>query len=427
MNQIIPGRISNSSNSIHIWGAGFSGLIIGYYLKKNGFQVTLYEKSNRVGGKIKTKKTPYGLAETGANAIYLNEDCRDLISELNLTPYPVSNKLKKLILINGKPRRAIQFSLLTKGLLNVYKKPPLISEGLTVADFFRPLLGDEVIENVLSPALGGIYATPSDKLHFKSVFESTQDKAQFSSYWEFLKQIIFNKKQKTKNEIKGSISFEGGMQVLINKLHDELKDNIRLNYNKAFSLKENTIICTDAANASVLLKDFRPNLSTELSRIKYQSLSSVTVFLKREIKSLHRAFGIVIPLGTNFHSIGIVNNKASFPINNQNVFAYTLISKKKLSEKEIFGDLKSLHFDFVPEDLEHVENSFWDQAIPIYDLQRYLSIKKIHELMRDEDGLAIFGNYVSGISLRQMVSLAKNFAEASSIQKKIHKDISDSN
>jgi hypothetical protein len=36
--------------------------------------------------------------------------------------------------------------------------------------------------------------------------------------------------------------------------------------------------------------------------------------------------------------------------------------------------------------------------------------KKLHQLARKEENLAIFGNYAAGISLREMISAAKNFA-----------------
>jgi protoporphyrinogen oxidase len=109
-------------------------------------------------------------------------------------------------------------------------------------------------------------------------------------------------------------------------------------------------------------------------------------------------------------SIGVVNNKAVFPINNSNVYSYTLISKQRMEESDISSDLKILNHDFVPEDIEHTESHYWEKAIPIYDLQRYLSIKKIDEILSKNEGLVLFGNYVNGISLREMITLSKNLA-----------------
>lgn len=406
----IIGKINPESKHVTIWGAGFSGLILGYYLKDQGYDVTIYEKSNKVGGKIQTKRTGAGLAEKGANALYLNQDGLELLKELKLEPIPAAKKLRRLLMINGKPKRPFQFSLFSKIATNIHRKPPLISDGLTVADFFRPLLGPENVEHYLSPVLGGIYATSADQLHFKAVFPQVGKKNQFDSYWSFVKMMVKLQKSNPKLEVSGTVSFEGGMQTLINRLADSLKSNIKLNCKETFKLKGNTVICTDATNAAELLKELRPSISSELGRIQYRPLSSSTVFLKREIKSLHKSFGVLIPLDNVYNSIGVINNKAIFPANNENVSSYTFISPKNLTDEEILQDLILLSSDITSEDIVHIETTFWDKALPIYDLQLYLSVKKLHQLAYNETNLAIFGNYVAGISLREMITAAKNFS-----------------
>jgi oxygen-dependent protoporphyrinogen oxidase len=415
MKQVI-GKINPKEKNVHIWGAGFSGLVLGYYLKREGFKVSIYETSDKIGGKIGTNKTFAGPVELGANAFYMNDDALELFKELQLIPIPATKKLKKLLLIDGKIRKPLHPSIISKVFLNLHKRPPLNTEGLTVADFFKPLIGKENVDKYISPALGGVYAAPSDKLHFKSVFNNLDEVAQFNTYWQFLKIIAKKMKKKNQLEVNGSVSFEGGMQTLINKLGEKLKHEIKLNYKGPFALKNNTIICTDAKTASSLLSGIKPVLSNELNRISYQPLSSTTVFIKREIRSLHRSFGVLLPFENTLHSIGVLNNKAIFPTNNENINSYTFISQKKCTKEEILADVKYLQNDFLPEDIDHMESSYWENALPIYDLQRYLSVKKLHQIIKDDLGIAIFGNYVAGISLREILTAAKNFAKYSSTQ-----------
>lgn len=406
----VIGKINPEERHVTIWGAGFSGLILGYFLKKKGYRITIYEKSNHVGGKIQTKKTKAGLAELGPNALYLNQDGLELLKDLKLEPILATKKLRRLLMINGKPKRPFQFALFSRLTTHARKRPPLVSDGLTVSDFFTPLLGHENIHNYLSPVLSGLYATGADRLHFKSIFPQVEKTAQFESYWDFIKMIVKHQKSQPKLELSGSVSFEGGMQTLVNRLAEVLKPDIKLNYKENFRIKGNTIICTDALNASELLKEVRPQISDELSRINYQTLSSNTVFLKREIKSLHKAFGVLIPLDSNYHAIGIINNKAVFPSNNENIQSYTLISPKELNEAEVMEDLKKLNSALIEDDIEHIERKLWNKALPVYDLQLYLSVKKLHQLCQKETNFAIFGNYVAGISLREMISAGKKFA-----------------
>ncbi len=406
----VIGKISPEEKHVYIWGAGFSGLVLGYYLKSQGYQITIYEKSNKVGGKIHTKKTSSGLVEQGANALYLNADGLELLKELKLEPIPAQKKLKRLLMIGGKPKRPFQLAVFSKIAVNAHKKPPLISDGLSVAEFFKPLLGPENIQKFLSPILGGLYAAPAEQLHFRTVFSQVGKKAQFESYWDFIKLIFKTQKAQPKQEISGSVSFDGGMQTLINRLGEALRHDIKLNTKEHFRLKGNTIICTDALTASELLKEARPEMSTELARIKYQTLSTVTVFMKREIKSLQKAFGVLIPLDQGFQSIGVVNNKAIFPANNENVLSYTFISRQHLEKNQIIEDIKKLNTDLTDEDVDAMEFTHWEKALPTYDLQLFLANKKLHQLAYKEENLAIFGNYVAGISLREMISAAKSFA-----------------
>jgi protoporphyrinogen oxidase len=407
----IIGKLNPDDKNVHIWGAGFSGLILAWYLKEKGYKVTIYERSHKIGGKIGTKKTSTGLIEKGANALYMNADAMDLLKELKLEPLPASKKLKRLLLLNGRPKKPYQLSLISALTLRGFKKPPLISDGLTVAEFFKPLIGSENINKFVSPVLSGIYATPAEQLHFKSIFSDLSGVAQFDSYWSFIRTIIKQRKAKPRLEISGSVSFEGGMQTLINRLGEELRSDIKLNYKEGFRIKGNTVLCTDAQTASELLKEMRPNLSAELCRIRYQELSTVTVFMKREIRSLHRSFGVLIPLDNGFNSIGVINNKAIFPANNQNIYSYTFIARKKVSEEEVKSDIRTLNGDFSPEDIESIDNTHWDKALPIYDLHRYLAVKKLHQLSHQEENFAIFGNYVAGISLREMITAARLFAQ----------------
>jgi len=406
----IIGRLNPQDKNVNIWGAGFSGLVLGFYLKEMGYKVSIFERSNKVGGKIHTKKIPNGLVETGPNALYMNADGMDLLKHLQLTPLPASKKLKRFLMIDGKLQHPMQLGILSKVVLNAHKKPPLISDGLTVADFFRPLIGESNIQNFLTPVLGGIYATPAENLHFKSIFYELSRIAQFKSYWDFLGLILKLKKAKPRLEVSGSVSFEGGMQTFINRMADYLSSEIKLNYKESFKIKGNTVICTDAFTAAELLKEAKPEFSTELSRIKYQPLCSTTVFTKHEIKPIRKAFGVLIPIQNGFKSIGVLNNKAIFPLNNENVYSYTFISRSKANEGQIKEDIKSISQNFDTGDIEHMEINHWETAIPVYDIQRHLSIKKLHLLGMKEDNLAIFGNYVAGISLREMISAAKNFA-----------------
>src|SRR5690606_22561885 len=122
----IIGSLDPSEKRVYIWGAGFSGLVLGHYLKKAGFRITIYEKEPRAGGKIQTLQTPAGLSETGANAIFLNHDGLELLEELKLEILPAAPKLRRLLFLDGKVSSPLRFGALFKIVSRLPTRPPRI-------------------------------------------------------------------------------------------------------------------------------------------------------------------------------------------------------------------------------------------------------------------------------------------------------------
>ncbi len=405
MNQIIGTLIKDKP--VHIWGAGVSGLVLAYYLKKVGYKVSVYEKSDRAGGKIGTKKTPYGPVEQAANALFLSPDALELLDELKLSPISSALKLKRHLYINGKYTSPLSLKLITKLLMGWNKKIPKLASP-TVEEFLLPFLGQGLIDHLVSPSLGGIYASEARELDMESLFP---EEIHAKTYGEFLLNIKKRLKKNRGMRIKGSVSFEGGMQRFIDALTENLKENIQLNYSSPFILQENTIICTDATAASELLSG--TNYSHELKKITYKKLSTTTVYLKEKIQSLKESFGVLIPRDQKINSIGILSNKDIFPFNYQEYSSYTFISPEidELKEK-IISDLSIMAPEIKPSDFIFAESKLYPQALPLYNKDRREAVNSLHELAKNQAGLVLFGNYVAGISLREMITAAKNFSQS---------------
>ena len=397
------------SKETHIIGAGVSGLLIAYYLKQAGLNVTLFEKSN-VGGKISTSKTNAGIAESAANAIFTNQDVMDLLNELELPYLNSREKLKRKLWRGDKAR---SFPLRPWEVLRVlpglFKRPPQDCEKISVYDFFRPMLGNKVAYEVLSAVLGGIYATNSKNLHFKSVFKTD---CHSKTYLGFFKQLAASRKGSGHRA--QSISFTGGMGDFIRALEKKLEGNILKEEKISIDSSVNTIICSDAQDAAQLLRADFPEMAKELEQISYQKVSTGTYFFKRPASELESSFGILFPPGSGFNSIGILHNSAIFEGRSQTeaTRSYTFISHQDFDEQSALDDLTRLNPNEVDhKDLLIAKQTTWKRGIPLYNLARYQASAKLRSLAQDKGpGLVLFGNYVDGISIREMVSAAKNFA-----------------
>jgi len=388
--------------TIHIIGAGYSGLILGYFLKKNGYQVKIFEREKKVGGKIQTLQGALGRAETGAHAFFANDEIIQEFQHLGLDHLKAQKRLSKKILLDGKinaiaiPKREI-FRLIWN---IVFKRPPHITNETSVDQFFRPLLGDFMADNILPAAFLGIYALSPTELNFKSLFDTRR---QYSSYLQFLFQV---------RRKKGfhSISFPQGMNQLIIALRDYLADEL-ITDSHLTSVPSNSIICTDAIDAAKILEDSKPEASSLLKGITYQRLSSVTVLSQHEISEMKSAFGILNPT-INGSILGVINNYGIFPAQQRNShFSYTFVMRE---DKELIAklqhDLKNIWgLGHLMEVKHEILYHPWTRGIPHYNHARLHAIDQLKQLAWHE--LALFGNYIGGISLREIFFAAKRFVE----------------
>ncbi|MBC75353.1 MAG: hypothetical protein CME64_04990 [Halobacteriovoraceae bacterium] len=398
----------------HIIGAGISGLLMGYYLKKNGHSVKIFEKQSHIGGKIRTIKGDLGFAETAANAVFTNEDAIDLFQELKISPVKSTVKLKRLLqrtsTLKSFPFLVWEIPFI---ILSLFKRLPKDMDKISIYEFFKPLLGKRASYEVLSSVFGGIYATDAKTLSFRSVF-----KQKFNSvtYFGFIRELI--KQRKARRHKPESVSFSGGMSDLIQALREKLKDNIVCDTNASIQSNVNTIICTDAHDASKVVGELLPKISEELLKISYSPVISTTMILKTPVSKLEGAFGALFSPVSPVKCAGILNNSAIFPERtvDPNKRSYTFIHLgESYSEQDAFQDLKKIEpsTDW-QKSLEEKFVTNWQRGIPLYDQQRSESIKKIRSLFHGRPkGIVLFGNYVDGISIREMISMAKEFASKS--------------
>src|SRR5206468_1212500 len=88
------GTIDPNYREATVVGAGVSGLLAAYYLKNSGYDVTLIEADERVGGLIQTRQTPWGIAETGPHMILASPAVREICRKLNVSLAPVRENSK---------------------------------------------------------------------------------------------------------------------------------------------------------------------------------------------------------------------------------------------------------------------------------------------------------------------------------------------
>lgn len=224
---------------IGIIGGGVSGLTAAFLLKERGFEVVLFEKSERVGGNIQTVEIDGFKIEYAPNSLLKSPRLVDLIKELNLekevTAANAANKkryvlrdgkLKSLPMSIAKMAASDYFSLRAK--LRLLREPFVKSkspENESVAEFFERRLGREIVERAADPFIAGIYAGNPENLSISAAFPRLYELEK--KYGSLLIGSLRAKSEKTDKDFPRTFSFRNGVQTLTNALAENLSESIK--------------------------------------------------------------------------------------------------------------------------------------------------------------------------------------------------------
>ena len=399
------GTLNTQDKRVTIIGAGISGLLIGYALKKKGYQVTIHEKSNRCGGLIETKHTSHGLVETAAHSILVNETVQSFLSELNVELLPVNPKSKaRYIYRKGKMRRMpLSFLEIISTLFHLFRKPKLTKklENLTLEEWGNSYLGTAATKYLLAPFTAGIFACLPSELNAKFSFPKLLPTKTNQSLFQHLRSL--RKKPKAKRA--EMMVFKNGTEDLILKLESQLKDQIKLNSN---------IMDLNTIEGNLVL-------STPTHDVDYSPLVTATVFISKHAfknKAPH-GVGVLIPRGENLRMLGCLFNSSAFSGRTllEDEVSLTVMyggtsdpSAVLLSEDELKLIIRAETTLLlgVKSEPAHIEITKWQRAIPIYSLKLTQYIEEISKKFCSRPGKVVFTNYSGQVSIRGMIETVQS-------------------
>jgi oxygen-dependent protoporphyrinogen oxidase len=171
-----------------IVGGGIAGLAAAFFLRDEAVRVTLLEGSPRLGGKLSVSEIAGVPVDEGAEALLVTRpEGTGLIAEAGLVgdrvaPGPTSSAIWTLGALRPLPRRQFmgvpsdlaelaRSGVLTEGGLvrasRDLELPPTGRDGdVPVADYVGARFGTEVVDRLVDPLLGGVYAGRSAELSF---------------------------------------------------------------------------------------------------------------------------------------------------------------------------------------------------------------------------------------------------------------------
>ena len=446
---------------IAIIGAGISGLTTAWLLRKNGFEVSVFERNDYPGGSIVTEKEGDWLIDLGPNStLETSQELRQMVDDLGLQQEKVyANPLSdnrfivrdgKLHVLPLKPGAFLKTSLFSwKAKLRLLKEPfiaPSKGDDISLADFVRYRLGDEFLDYAINPFVAGVYAGDPEQLSTAAGFAKLYDLEQ--KYGGLIKGMIKGaKERKQRNEVAKDrakmFSFVDGMRVLPAALAETLPEGTLHLQTTVQTVKRDdggfvlylqqegrkkeerfdaVVVSVPAYVQSELLKDLLGAETASLDEVAYPPVAVVFLGFKREdVRHPLDGFGFLVPQAEKRQILGTIFSSTLFPARapEGHVALTTFVGGMRQPENALLPEDKLLQR--VLNDLRDllgvqgkpafVRIRQWPKAIPQYRV----GYKAVQQLFYDWEarfpGLHFAGNFRRGISLGDSVLSAHETVE----------------
>ena len=453
------------NSHIVIVGGGISGLAAAHRLSKQQVQVTLLEASSQLGGTIQTEHRDGFLLERGPDSFISEKpQALELSKRLELESRLIqtNEQFRRSFIVRDGRLRAVPegFQLLapsrlwpfiTSDIFSVAGKARMAADLLlprkstngdeSLASFVRRRLGTEALDRMAQPMVGGIYTADPETLSLRATLPRFLE---MERTHRSLILAMFRQGRAQKIGTSGAryslfLSFDHGMQVLVDALAQQVKADIRLN-TRAVALKRegsawtiNTsngpinadaiCIAVPAYTAASLLNDVHKGLAEKLRQIKYASTATINFGYRRQaIAHPLNGFGFVVPFVEKRSLIACTFSSVKFSGRAPQGHVLLRAFAGGALQPEIFAlqeeelrvrvetDLRELLG--ITEEPLFVEVAKWKNSMPQYEVGHLERVNDIEQLISEIPGLTLAGNAYRGAGIPDCIRSGQNAAES---------------
>ena len=318
-------RVVCKSGTVHVIvvGGGLAGLTAAYLLNREGHEVTVLEGAAEPGGKLRRTEVGGVVVDVGAEAMLaFRPEGLELARELGLEvvhPAVQSSRIWTRGALRHLPRSVMGVPLdldelresgilSEEGLARARAERPgqPVDEDLSVGDLVASRLGNEVVDRLVEPLLGGVYAGHARRLSARATTPQLVSLAQRGP--------LLDAQVPASGDRPVFAGLPGGMARLTEELaarvHVRTSTPVRelQRTDRGFAVVagpaaaaervegEGVVLATPAAPTSRLLADIAPAAAEELATIEYASVVVVTLaFRVDDVRGLDDSSGFLVP------------------------------------------------------------------------------------------------------------------------------------
>ena len=452
------------SPSIAILGGGITGLAAAWELTKvlPGAAITLFEATDHFGGKIITRTLEGCKVEGGPDSLLTEKPwaidlCKELGLEQELLPSNDSQRSFSILhrgTLHPFPAGCKLFipqkitPILTTSLLSPRGKARMLMEPLlryrlpdgdeSLADFTRRHFGQEALDRLAGPLLGGIYGGDPEEMSMSATFPRLREVER--KHGSLIKGMAGMMRQANVKAKQGKApalftSLRSGMQLLPDTLSERLKSHLRPDTPVTELRKtengwlvrgepfDRVILALPARAAARLLENVDSTLANLLSKQHASSSATLSlIFPKKKVNPLPSGFGFMAahPLSTLLVGCTWTGNKFADRDTQDHFVCRAFLGGPDARELIANGTEETLISQaltalrkvcpFIPgTPLAHWLQR-WPNGNPGYALGHLDWLAGIREKEAGHPGLHFIGSSYDGISVSDCVRQAKELA-----------------
>ena len=463
--------MSNVRKRVLVVGGGLSGLAAAHRLQESApddIEIRVLEANERLGGVIHTERTENLLLELGPDSMITEKPWGvDLCQRLGIADdlIPTQARFRKTLVVrDGKLLPLPEaFQMLAPGNIRAFLASPILSlrgrcralmdlilprggppagGDETLASFVRRRFGNELLQRLAQPLVGGIYTADPETLSLATTLP------RFLDLERNHRSVILGLRREARRSAAEAASGarfnlftapRAGMGLLIEKLAarlppDAIQRNTRalrvrredqwvVETNQGEMRADGLILALPAPRAAEILEGMDPELAEDLGKIPYASSAvAALAYRRRDLACDPDFFGIIVPASEARGLVAIsvpsvkFQHRAPEDIVTLRVFLGGAMAKGMLekTDQELLAiarrevaELLGASADPLLERLAR-----WPESMPQYQAGHTMKIFRIEEKAGRHANFALAGNAYHGVGLPDAIHSGEQAADS---------------